>query len=113
MSDVTRILSAIEQGDPHAAEQLLPLDGAWMVSGGGAGEETRMGGTRSVDVLDEQPVLLPPLGAGRMAEDETAAAMMLGGDGVDAMDLSDAVCLCAIVRPCASSTPRRSRHDRF
>src|SRR5437016_1141505 len=25
MSDVTRILSAIEQGNPHAAEQLLPL----------------------------------------------------------------------------------------
>jgi RNA polymerase sigma factor (TIGR02999 family) len=25
MSDVTRILSDIEQGDPHAAEQLLPL----------------------------------------------------------------------------------------
>ena len=25
MSDVTRILSQIEQGDPHAAEQLLPL----------------------------------------------------------------------------------------
>jgi RNA polymerase sigma factor (TIGR02999 family) len=25
MSDVTRILSAIEAGDPHAAEQLLPL----------------------------------------------------------------------------------------
>jgi RNA polymerase sigma factor (TIGR02999 family) len=25
MSDITRILSAIEQGDPHAAEQLLPL----------------------------------------------------------------------------------------
>jgi RNA polymerase sigma factor (TIGR02999 family) len=25
MSDVTRILSAIERGDPHAAEQLLPL----------------------------------------------------------------------------------------
>jgi RNA polymerase sigma factor (TIGR02999 family) len=25
MSDVTRILSAIEQGDPHAAEELLPL----------------------------------------------------------------------------------------
>src|SRR5213596_2302112 len=25
MSDVTRILSAIEQGDPDAAEQLLPL----------------------------------------------------------------------------------------
>ena len=25
MSDVTRILSAIEQGDPHAAEPLLPL----------------------------------------------------------------------------------------
>src|SRR5687767_4092642 len=25
MADVTRILSAIEQGDPHAAEQLLPL----------------------------------------------------------------------------------------
>src|SRR5215470_4965436 len=25
MSDVTHILSAIEQGDPHAAEQLLPL----------------------------------------------------------------------------------------
>jgi RNA polymerase sigma factor (TIGR02999 family) len=25
MTDVTRILSAIEQGDPHAAEQLLPL----------------------------------------------------------------------------------------
>src|SRR5262245_9848343 len=24
MSEVTRILSAIEQGDPHAAEQLLP-----------------------------------------------------------------------------------------
>src|SRR5947209_5156027 len=24
-TDVTRILSAIEQGDPHAAEQLLPL----------------------------------------------------------------------------------------
>jgi len=23
--DVTRILSAIEQGDPHAAEELLPL----------------------------------------------------------------------------------------
>src|SRR5262249_62139194 len=25
MSDVTRILSAIEQGDPHAARELLPL----------------------------------------------------------------------------------------
>ena len=25
MDDVTRILSAVEQGDPHAAEQLLPL----------------------------------------------------------------------------------------
>src|SRR5438046_3778068 len=25
MSDVTRVLPAIEQGDPHAAEQLLPL----------------------------------------------------------------------------------------
>src|SRR5712671_2623033 len=25
MSEVTRILSAIEQGDPHAASQLLPL----------------------------------------------------------------------------------------
>ncbi len=25
MSEVTRILSAVEQGDPHAAEQLLPL----------------------------------------------------------------------------------------
>ena len=25
MSEVTRILSAIEQGDPKAAEQLLPL----------------------------------------------------------------------------------------
>jgi RNA polymerase sigma factor (TIGR02999 family) len=25
MNDVTRVLSALEQGDPHAAEQLLPL----------------------------------------------------------------------------------------
>jgi RNA polymerase sigma factor (TIGR02999 family) len=25
MNDITRILSAMEQGDPHAAEQLLPL----------------------------------------------------------------------------------------
>src|SRR5499433_3096234 len=25
MSDVTRILSAIDQGDPHAADELLPL----------------------------------------------------------------------------------------
>ena len=25
MTEVTRILSAIEQGDPHAADQLLPL----------------------------------------------------------------------------------------
>src|SRR5262245_23456489 len=25
MSEVTRILSAIEQGDPHASEQLLPM----------------------------------------------------------------------------------------
>jgi hypothetical protein len=25
MTDVTHILSAIQQGDPHAAEQLLPL----------------------------------------------------------------------------------------
>ena len=25
MGDVTSILSAIEQGDPHAAEQLLPV----------------------------------------------------------------------------------------
>jgi RNA polymerase sigma factor (TIGR02999 family) len=25
MNEVTRVLSAIEQGDPHAAEQLLPL----------------------------------------------------------------------------------------
>jgi RNA polymerase sigma factor (TIGR02999 family) len=25
MSEVTRILNAIEQGDPHAADQLLPL----------------------------------------------------------------------------------------
>src|SRR5687768_4646589 len=25
MSEVTRVLSAIEQGDPHAAAQLLPL----------------------------------------------------------------------------------------
>jgi hypothetical protein len=26
MADVTQILSAIEQGDPHAAGQLLPQD---------------------------------------------------------------------------------------
>ena len=25
MADVTQILNAIDQGDPHAAEQLLPL----------------------------------------------------------------------------------------
>src|SRR5216683_1159774 len=25
MNEVTRVLSAVEQGDPHAAEQLLPL----------------------------------------------------------------------------------------
>jgi hypothetical protein len=25
MTDVTRILSAIDKGDPHAAEQLMPL----------------------------------------------------------------------------------------
>jgi hypothetical protein len=25
MNEVTRILSAIEEGDPHASEQLLPL----------------------------------------------------------------------------------------
>jgi DNA-binding GntR family transcriptional regulator len=25
MDDLTQILGAIEQGDPHAAEQLLPL----------------------------------------------------------------------------------------
>jgi DNA-binding GntR family transcriptional regulator len=25
MNEVTRILSAVEQGDPHAAAQLLPL----------------------------------------------------------------------------------------
>ena len=25
MNEVTRVLSAIEEGDPHAAEQLLPL----------------------------------------------------------------------------------------
>src|SRR5215470_16949684 len=25
MSEVTRVLAAIEEGDPHAAEQLLPL----------------------------------------------------------------------------------------
>jgi hypothetical protein len=25
MTEVTRILSAIDQGDPHAAEQFLPL----------------------------------------------------------------------------------------
>jgi hypothetical protein len=25
MNEITRILSAVEQGDPHAAEQLLPL----------------------------------------------------------------------------------------
>jgi hypothetical protein len=25
MTDVTRLLSALEKGDPHAAEQLLPL----------------------------------------------------------------------------------------
>jgi hypothetical protein len=25
MTDVTRVLAAIDQGDPHAAEQLLPL----------------------------------------------------------------------------------------
>jgi hypothetical protein len=25
MTDVTRILAAVEQGDSHAAEQLLPL----------------------------------------------------------------------------------------
>jgi hypothetical protein len=25
MNDVTRILGALEQGDPHAAEQLLPF----------------------------------------------------------------------------------------
>jgi len=28
MSEVTRILSAIEQGDPHAGEQFSPLGGA-------------------------------------------------------------------------------------
>jgi hypothetical protein len=29
MPDVTHILAAIEQGDPNAAEQLLPLAGRW------------------------------------------------------------------------------------
>ena len=26
MTDVTQLLNALEQGDPHAAEELLPLD---------------------------------------------------------------------------------------
>jgi DNA-binding GntR family transcriptional regulator len=29
MSDVTRILSAIEQGDPHAAAQLMKRSAVW------------------------------------------------------------------------------------
>jgi hypothetical protein len=39
MSDVTRILSAIEAGDPLAAEQLLPLvyDELRKLAGDGAG----------------------------------------------------------------------------
>ena len=40
MSEVTRILSELEQGDPSAAEQLLPLvyDGATQAGSGEDGE---------------------------------------------------------------------------
>jgi DNA repair exonuclease SbcCD ATPase subunit len=36
MSDVTRILFAIEQGDPHAAGQLLPLESVIIDEGFGS-----------------------------------------------------------------------------
>src|SRR5262245_39477169 len=41
MSEVTRILSAIDQGDAHAAAQLLPLvyDELRKLAGGGPGQE--------------------------------------------------------------------------
>jgi RNA polymerase sigma factor (TIGR02999 family) len=41
MTDVTRILSAIERGDPHAAEQLLPLiyDGLRRLAADGMAQE--------------------------------------------------------------------------
>ena len=54
MSEVTRILSAIEQGDPRAAEQLLPVV---------YGELRRLAAER---MAQEKPG--QPLQAGRLAE---------------------------------------------
>jgi hypothetical protein len=67
MSKVTRILNAFEQGDPHAAEQLLPLVFDELLTGSTfcAGSEVDLLGRRSVRwqaALDPQssPVLRNP-----------------------------------------------------
>ena len=46
MNEVTRILSAVEQGDPHAANQLLPL--VYDEKQLGRDSSRRLGGGRSI-----------------------------------------------------------------
>jgi hypothetical protein len=53
MSEVTRILSAIEQGDPRAAEQLFPLVYQELRQLA-EGEEAGIGGQLSCGRLDDQ-----------------------------------------------------------
>ncbi len=80
MSEITRVLSAIEQGDPHAAEQLLPLVydelrklAAQMMAQEAPGQRilidqarhkhsAKRGGTRKRVPLDELAPLLAPEG---------------------------------------------------
>ncbi len=49
MDEVTHILSAVEQGDPHAAEQLLPLVYEELRLAGKSGAVRRRKGRRRED----------------------------------------------------------------
>ena len=60
MTEVTRLLSAIEQGDPHAAEQLLPL----------VYDELRQ--LAAQKIAQEQPGIAGELACGRLNDERRA-----------------------------------------
>lgn len=69
MSDVTRILKAVEQGDPGAAEELLPL----------VYEELRRLAAHKMSNEAHGQVLLDPLPGLARPRDWISAALTLGG----------------------------------
>jgi hypothetical protein len=107
MSDVTRILSQIESGDPHAAEKLLPLvyDELRKLAAVKLAQEKpgqtlqatalvheayvrlvggQESGARSQESEGGHPHPGPPRGRGRRAAVEQPRAFFWGGGGGDA-----------------------------